>query len=63
MFLIIAILCAFGLDFTIVSITNELLDAGAGTVIFGIIILAGCSLLAFALSYPLTVCIFRKKEY
>ncbi|RKI91111.1 ABC-2 transporter permease [Parablautia intestinalis] len=62
-FLIIAILCAFGLDFTIVSITNELLDAGAGTVILGIIILAGCSLLAFGLSYPLTVCIFRKKEY
>lgn len=62
-FLIIAILCAFGLDFTIVSITNELLDAGADTVVLGAIILAGCSLLAFALSYPLTVCIFRKKEY
>lgn len=62
-FLIIAILCAFGLDFTIVSITNELLDAGAETVVFGAIILAGCSLVAFALSYPLTVCIFRKKEY
>ena len=61
-FLIIAILCAFGLDFTIVSITNELLDAGADTVVLGAIILAGCSLLVFALSYPLTVWIFRKME-
>lgn len=62
-FLIISLLCAFGLDLTIVTIVNDLLSWGTASIVLGNGILVGCSLLAFALSYPLTVCIFKRKEY
>lgn len=62
-FLIISLLCAFGIDLAIVTITNELLEPGISAVLAGAAVLIICSLLAFCISYPLTVCIFKKKEY
>ncbi|MCM1154795.1 MAG: ABC-2 transporter permease [Roseburia sp.] len=62
-FLIIALLCAFGLDLTIVTLTNELLSPGIVSIVLGNAVLTGCSVLAFIISYPLTVHIFRRKEY
>lgn len=61
--IIIALLCAFGLDYMIVSILNHLLEPGMATILFGIVVLIGCSVVAFGLSYPLTVEIFKRKEY
>lgn len=62
-FLIISLLCALGIDYFIVSITNRLLNPGTNAILLGAFALLVCSLLAFALSYPLTIRIFRKKEY
>lgn len=62
-FLIISLFCAFGIDFAIVSAVNNLLKPGIASIVSGAVALMGCSLLAFALSYPVTVRIFRKKEY
>ena len=62
-FLIIALLCAFGIDLVIVTVTNELLEPGITTILLGVAALLGCSLLAFFISYPLTVSIFKRKEY
>ena len=62
-FLIIALLGAFGIDFAIVSMANEILDPGIPAILLGAAILVGCSVSAFILSYPLTVCIFKRKEY
>lgn len=62
-FLAITLLCAFGIDFVIVSITNELLEPGTYTALCGAGILIICSLLAFCISYPLTVSIYGRKEY
>lgn len=62
-FLIIAILCAFGIDLVIVTVTNELLEPGITTILLGVAALLGCSLLAFFISYPLTVGVFKRKEY
>lgn len=62
-FLIISLLCAFGIDFSIISIINNLQEPGISSIVFGAVILIVCSILAFALSYPLTVCIFKRKEY
>lgn len=63
MFWMIAILCAFGIDYTIATILNSLLEPGITTVVCGAVTLVRCSLAAFGLSYPLTVGIFRRKEY
>jgi len=62
-FLAISLLCAFGIDFAIVSVVNDLLEPGIASIVFGAVILILCSLLAFALSYPLTARIYKKKEY
>lgn len=62
-FLVISLLCAFGIDFAIVSAANDLLEPGIASIVFGSVILIVCSLLVFALSYPLTAGIFKKKEY
>ncbi len=62
-FLMIALLCAFGIDFAIISMTNELLEPGIPCIVLGAAVLVGCSLLAFGLSYPLTIKIFSRKEY
>lgn len=63
MFLVISILCAFGIDLVIVNVLNELLEPGITTILFGAAVLVVCSLLAFAVSYLLTVGIFKRKEY
>ncbi|MCM1144905.1 MAG: ABC-2 transporter permease [Blautia sp.] len=62
-FLVIALLCAFGIDWTIVSVLNELLEPGMVTILLGAAVLFVSSLLAFFLSYLLTVRIFSQREY
>lgn len=62
-FLIITLLCAFGIDLVIVTVTNELLAPGTATILLGVAALLVCSLLAFSISYPITVGIFKRKEY
>ena len=66
-FLVITLLCAFGIDWIIVTVTNELfnklLGPGIPTILLGASVLIICSFIAFCVSYPLTVRIFNKKEY
>lgn len=63
-FWIISLLCAFGIDFTIISIINDVMEPqGTASIIFGGLLLLLCSAAAFALSYTFTVSIFKKKEY
>lgn len=62
-FMVIALLCAVGIDLVIVTITNKLLEPGTTTILLGVAALLICSLLAFSISYPLTVGIFKRKEY
>ncbi len=64
-FLVIALLCAFGIDLVIVTVTNELELFGRGTpaILFGAGVLIACSFLAFCISYPLTVRIFKHREF
>lgn len=59
----IAILCAFGIDYTIVTVLNSLLEPGITAIVFGAAVLVVCSLVAFGLSYLLTAGIFGRKEY
>ncbi len=51
-FLIISLLCAVGIAAMLFNIP-----------LFGTFILIGCSILLFIVSFPLTVSIFKKKEY
>lgn len=51
-FLIISLLCAVGIAAMLFNIP-----------LFGSFILAGCSILLFIVSFPLTLSIFKKKEY
>lgn len=62
-FLVIALLCAFGIDLALITAINNLLAPGILPILLGAPVLVLCSLLAFALSYPLTVSIFKRKEY
>ncbi len=62
-FLIISLLCAFGIVYAIISVINNLLEPGITSILLGAVILIVSSLLTFALSYPLTASIFKKKEY
>lgn len=62
-FLVITLLCAFAIDLVIVTVINELLEPGITTILLGAAALLVCSLLVFSLSYPLTVSIFKRKEY
>lgn len=62
-FLIISLLCGSGITLIIISLLNFYLAPGLTTILFGAAILLICSLLLFALSYPLTVGIYNKKEY
>lgn len=61
--LIISLLCGIGIALGIISTLNHYLTPGITAVLTGAVVLVICSLLMFALSYPLTVCIYRKKEY
>lgn len=62
-FLILSMLAAFVLDYAIISIVNHFLEPGIPNIIRGAGILLGCSALSFALSCPLTVFLFKRKEY
>lgn len=62
-FLVITLLCSFGIDLVITTLINELLDPGITTILFGASALIASSLLAFALSYTLSVLIFKRKAY
>lgn len=62
-FLVISLLCAVGIVLGITSVINFYLDPGLTTILLGATVLIVCSLLAFILSYPLTVNIYSKKEY
>lgn len=62
-FLGISLLCAFGIDLMIVTFLNELLEPGLSTILLGAGVLVLCSLLAFGISYLLTVRIYMKMEY
>lgn len=62
-FLVITLLCAFGVDLAIVTVINQLLEPGITTILLGAAILFISSLMAFLLSYLITVGIFKGKEY
>lgn len=62
-FLVITLLCAFGIDLVITTVINECLDPGITTILFGAFALIVSSLLTFVLSYTLSAFIFKKKEY
>ena len=62
-FLLIALLCAVTVDSVIISVLNDLLEPGTATILFGAGALAAGSLLAFGLSCPLSVKLFRRNEY
>lgn len=62
-FLVIALLCAIAIDFVLVTVLNDLLEPGITAILLGAVVMLACSLLAFILSYPLTVSIFKRKEY
>lgn len=61
--LIISLLCAFCINFVIISIMNDLLDPGIIAVLAGNAVIISSSIFMFALSYWLTVEIFKRKEY
>lgn len=50
--LIISLVCAFGIAAMLFNIP-----------LFENVIIITCALLLFIVSYPLTICIFKKKEY
>lgn len=62
-FLVIALLSAFGLDLVITTVINILLDPGIMAAMLGAAALLVSSLLAFVLSCPLSAAIFKKREY
>ena len=62
-FLVISILCAFGIDLVIINIVNDVLEPGIVNILIGAAVLVGSSLLAFGISCLLSVVIFKRKEY
>lgn len=62
-FWMIAILCAFGIDYTIVTILNILLEPGITCILCGAAALIVYSLAAFGVSYMVTIRIFKNREY
>lgn len=62
-FLVISLLCAVGADMGVISLINVYLAPVLTVASSDAAILLICSLAAFLLSYPLTVCIYNKKEY
>lgn len=62
-FIGLSLVCAFVFDYTIVSLINYLIEPGFNNLLLGILTLLASSILAFALSYPLTVRIFKRREY
>ena len=64
-FLVISLLCAIGITMAISTFINIALisEMTIWKIILKAAVMLACSLLALALSYPLTVAIFRRKEY
>lgn len=62
-FIVLCLGCAFIFDTIIVSLINYFIEPGVKNRLFGIVILLALSATAYALSYPLTVRIFRRREY
>lgn len=60
---VLSFLFAFGMDFAIISALNKLLEPGLRNIIIGAAILLSSSILAFLVSYPITISIFKRKEY
>lgn len=61
--LAISLLCGISITVGIIRILNLYLTPGLAAVLIGAVVLIICSLLVFVLSYPLTVSIYKKKEY
>ena len=62
-FLVISLLCGIGTVLGIISLLNLYLAPGITTILLSAAVLLFSSLLMFALSYPLSVIIYHKKEY
>lgn len=64
-FLVISLLCSIGIIMGLITLINSLFPSPMTTlqVILGGMLIFACGLLAFALSCPLTIGIFKKKEY
>lgn len=64
-FLVISLLCAIGIVMGITTLINIMFGTNMTSlqIILGAMIILACSLMAFALSYPVTVAIFKRKEY
>ena len=64
-FLVISLLCGIGIIMGLTTLINSFFPTGMTTlqiILSGMVILA-CGILTFTLSCPLTVIVFRKKEY
>lgn len=61
--LAVSLLCGIGIALGIISTLNRYLSPGLTTILLSAVALIVCSLLLFALSYPLTVSIYKNKEY
>lgn len=61
-FIGLSLVCAFLLDYAIVSLINYFVEPGPQSRLLGIIALSALSVLAFLLSCPITVRIFKRKE-
>lgn len=62
-FLVISLLCSSGITLGIHSVIHLYFDPGLTAVFLGAAASLLCSLAAFLLSYPLTVYLYKKKEY
>lgn len=62
-FIGLSLISAFVLDYTIVSLINYYVQPGQKNLLLGTVILIAASTLSFIISYPLTVVIFRRREY
>ncbi|MDE6389309.1 MAG: ABC-2 transporter permease [Lachnospiraceae bacterium] len=63
--LIVSILCSIGIIIGLIILINSFFPSPMNTLqlILGGTIILACSILTFTLSYPLTVKIFKRKEY
>lgn len=64
-FLVISLLCAVGIVMGIITMINLMFGAGMSNwqIILGTLLMLACALSAFAFSYPVTVTVFKRKEY
>lgn len=64
-FLVISLLCGIGIIIGLTTLINSFFPAGMTTlqIIFSGITMLACGILTFIVSCPLTVIVFRKKEY